>query len=371
MSIIYHQPKELPLGGIRLNANKFIKEKSEAEYAIGQLQGSGGEGLGKRFFNANLLISPLVTKEAVVSSRLEGTISTVSDVYKYEAGITPEYSGTAEVANYRKAINHAIPLIQQGRKIDKYFLKEIHRILLTGVRHKGVLGEFRNKDVWIGENQSVPIEKATYVPPKFLRVGEYVENLLDYLYKSQDDPLTKAAMIHYQFEAVHPFEDGNGRIGRLLIPLILFEKKRISLPILYMSGYFDSHKPEYTHSLHDVDRTGNYEEWLKFFFNSICEQLRQTQELIKDINKLYDEIKSKFPKQKSPYFMEFLGYLFERPFFNPTDVSDALSSSYIPVSGLIKKFKGAGIISKVEVDESFDKRFKIYRFDKLLNLLNR
>jgi Fic family protein len=369
MSVIYHQPKELPLAGIKLNANKFIKEKSEAEYAIGQLHGSGGEGLGKRFFNANLLISPLVTKEAIVSSRLEGTISTVSDVYKYEAGVAPEYSGTAEVANYRKAINHAIPLMQQGKRIDKQFLRDIHKILLNGVRHKGVLGEFRNKDVWIGENQNIPIEKATYVPPKFLRVEEYMDNLLEYLYKGSDDPLTKAAIIHYQFEAVHPFEDGNGRIGRLLIPLILFEKGRISLPILYMSGYFDSHKSEYTSALHQVDKIGNYEDWLKFFFNSICEQLKQTQELIRDINGLYDEVKCKFPKQKSPYFVEFLGYLFEHPIFNPTDVSKTLKSSHIPVAGLIEKFKANQLISQI-VDETFDKRFKIYSFNKLLNLLN-
>ncbi len=370
MPIIYHQPKYLLLNGILLDANKFINEKSDAEYAIGQLQGSGGEGYGKRFFNPKLLISPLATKEAILSSRLEGTISTVSDLYKYEAGISPEYSGTAEVANYRKAISQAIPLVQQGQKINKGFLKMIHKTLLTGVRHKGgVLGDFRQKDVWIGEKITDPIDKAIYVPPKFIKVEEYIDNLLEYLDKGTEDPLTKVAIIHYQFEAIHPFEDGNGRIGRLLIPLILFEKGRISLPILYMSGYFDSHRDGYIASLHKVDETLNYEEWLKFFFHSISEQLQETQQLINRINKLYDEIKDIFPKQKSPYFVDFLAYLFEHPIFNPTDVVENLKSTYNPVEGLINKMKEKGIIALVEKEAFPDKRFKFYSFDKLLVLL--
>jgi len=138
-----------------------------------------------------------------------------------------------------------------------------------------------------------------------------------------------------------------------------------------MSGYFDSHKPEYISALHSVDKTQNYEEWLKFFFNSVSEQLRDTHELISNINGLYDEVKDNFSKQQSPYFLEFLGYLFERPVFNPTDVGEKLGSSYVPVMNLIKKFKEKRIITKVEGDESSDKRFKIYSFDKLLNLLNK
>lgn len=369
MSIIYHQPKHLLLDGMHLDANKFINEKSNAEYAIGQLQGSGGDSYGKRFFNPKLLISPLATKEAIVSSRLEGTISTVSDVYKYEAGISPEYAGTAEVANYRKAINQAIPLVQKGYKINKGFLKAIHKTLLTGVRHKGALGEFRQKDVWIGEKKTDPINKATYIPPKFMKVEEYIDNLLEYLDKGTEDPLTKVAIMHYQFEAIHPFEDGNGRIGRLLIPLILFEKGRISLPILYMSGYFDSHRDDYITSLHKVDETSNYEKWLKFFFNSVSEQLQETQQLIDRINKLYDEVKETFPKQKSPYFVDFLAYLFEHPIFNPTDVMKKLKSTYVPVAGLVNKLKEKEIITLVKREESSDKRFKLYGFNKLLALL--
>lgn len=369
MAIVYHQPKSLPLDGLQLDANRFMQEKSNAEYALGHLQGSGGEGYGKSFFNPKLLLSPLATKEATISSKIEGTISTVSDVYRYEAGETPEYSGTAEVANYRKAITQAIHLVNQGRHIDQSLLRSTHRTLLTGVRHKGILGDFRRDDVWIGEKKNDPIEEAIYVPPKAVSIEPYMSNLLEYLEKGKEDPLTKAAIIHYQFEAVHPFEDGNGRIGRLLIPLILFQKNRISLPILYMSGYFESHRDEYLTALHKVDQTLEYEDWLCFFFRSVSEQLQETQQLMQEINKLYDETKEKFPKFRSPYLLPFLGYLFEHPVFNPTNATEALGATYAPTARLIKLFEGAGIIIQIKPGLDSDRRFKLYSFGRLLDLL--
>lgn len=367
--IVYHQPEHFPYNGVSLDANIFTKEKSDAEYRLGQLQGSGGEGYGKRFFNPDLLVSPLATKEATISSRIEGTISTISDVYKYEAGETPEYSGTAEVANYRKAITQEILLAQQGKKVNKAHLKSIHKTLLTGVRHKGILGDFRKDDVWIGEKQSDPIEKAIYVPPKAISVESYMDNLFEYIEKGSEDVLTKVALAHYQFEAIHPFEDGNGRIGRLLIPLILFEEKKISLPILYMSGYFDSHRDEYRYALHEVDRTLKYENWLRFFFNSVSEQLKQTHDLITSINKLFDEIEGKFTGSRSPYLLPFLGYIFERPVFNPTDAMEKLGSTYPPITLLIKLLEKEGVIKQLKSGSLADKRFKLYRFDKLIDLL--
>lgn len=368
MAVIYHQPKYLPLDGIPLDSNKFIVEKSHAEFALGILQGSGREGLGRRFFNPSLLISPLATKEATVSSRIEGTQSTVSDVYKYEAGVSPEYSGTTEVANYRTAIIEAASSLGRGTQIDKTFIKGIHRILLTGVRHGGTLGDFRRRDVWIAEKENDPIEKALYIPPKFMSVESFMENLLEYLDKGKEDPLTKVAIVHYQFEAIHPFEDGNGRIGRLLVPLILLEKKALSVPILYMSGYFDAHREEYLASLHKVDETSRYEDWLRFFFNSAAEQLWETQALIDKINKLYDDTKEMVLGSRSPYVLPFLGYLFERPFFFATAAIEALGSTYPPVANLIRLFEKNGVI--VQIPTPMDRRMKLYGFGKLIDLLS-
>ena len=365
--ISYAQPTSLPMRGLVLDANIFTKEKSEAEYSLGQLQGSGGEGLGKRFFNAELLISPLATKEAVMSSKIEGKISSVSDVYKYEAGQTPRYSGTAEVANYRRAIRQAMELVQAGRKMNKTYIKAIHKTLLSGVRHKGTLGDFRKCDVWIGEKENDPIEKAIYVPPVPVAIESYMDNLFEYIGQGIEDPLTKVALAHYQFEAIHPFEDGNGRVGRLLIPLILFENARISLPILYMSGYFDAHRDEYRAALHETDTTLKYERWLKFFFGSVSTQAKETLGLIAKINELYEKTEAKVGNSKSPYRLPFLGYMFEHPVFYPSGVMESLGATYPPVSGLIKLFEEKGIIKP---SRGFDKRMKVYTFTALIELLS-
>ncbi len=366
--IKYHEPKLFLKIGVELDANIFIKEKSEAEYSLGQLQGSGGDPLGKKFFNADLLISPLITKEAVMSSKIEGTISTISDVYKYEAGQKPHYSGTAEVFNYRRAMRQAIDLVQSGGKVSKSHIKGIHKTLLTGVRHKGTLGDFRNCDVWIGERENDPIEKAIYIPPYHPTVEAYMDNLFEYIEHGASDPLIKAGLVHYQFEAVHPFEDGNGRVGRWLIPLILYEHGRLSQPTLYMSGYFDTHRSEYREALHEVDTTMKYEKWLKFFFSSVAAQAGETLELIEKINRLYDKIEKEVSGSKSPYLQKFLAYIFEHPVFFPSAIMTELKATYLPVAGLIRLFENKKLIAR---GASLDKRTKVYIFEPLIELLNK
>ncbi len=368
--IKYHQPELLANKKFDFDANVFIEEKSKAEYSLGQLQGSGGDGLGKSFFNAELLISPLATKEAVMSSKIEGTISTVSDVYKLEAGETPSYSGTAEVLNYRRSITDAIALVQSERKMNKTHLKGLHRTLLTGVRHRGKLGDFRTDDVWIGEKQNDPIEKAIYVPPVPVAVEAYMDDLFGYMEKGKDDPLTKAAIVHYQFEAIHPVEDGNGRVGRLLIPLILFEYGRLSLPILYMSGYFDRHKDEYRLALRETDQTLKYEKWLKFFFRSVAAQATETLNIISKINNLYEKTASKVERSKSPYLHHFLAHIFGHPIFYTAEVIKSLKASYLAASGLIELFEANGLIRKITADVGPDKRRKLYVFSPLIDLLS-
>ena len=366
--IKYHEPKLLPKEGVAIDANIFFKEKSEAEYNLGQLQALGGDGLGKKFFNADLLISPLITKEAVMGSKIEGTISTISDVYKYEAGQKTSYSGTAEVFNYRAAMREATNLVQSGKKITKNHIKGIHKTLLTGVRHKGTLGDFRNCDVWIGEKSNDPIEKAIYVPPYYPTVDHYMDNIFDYIENGTDDPLTKAGLVHYQFEAVHPFEDGNGRVGRWLIPLILYENGRLSRPILYMSGYFDANRNLYRESLHDADTTMKYEIWLKFFFNSVASQAKETLNLIEKINMLYEKIEEQVSDSKSPYLQKFLAYIFEHPIFFAAPIIEELKSTPPPVAGLIRLFEERKLITRGIGD---DKRMKIYTFEPLIDLLNK
>lgn len=362
MTIQYHKPKDLPIDELSLDLNKFGENLIKAEYALGVLEGSQ-----KKLQNPTLLIAPLTAKEAAVSSRIEGTQSTVSDVFLYEAGGKPKHPDTAEVINYRKSMNAAISVLRQGRSLSIHMLKSLHQILLTGVRHKGTPGKFRDKAIWIGEKFGDPIEKAIHIPPEAHMVNDYIDNLFAYIEKSKDSPLIKAGVIHYQFEAIHPFEDGNGRIGRLLIPLILYEKQKISSPILYISGYFEKNREAYIDALHRVDEGGNYEDWLNFFFYCVAEQIKETQSIIGSIYGLYDGIRNEIKGSKSPYIFPFIDFLFKSPIFSTKQVKESINCfSRITVRSLIEAFQKKGKV----VELTKYKREKLYGFTPLLRILS-
>jgi Fic family protein len=222
-------------------------------------------------------------------------------------------------------------------------------------------------DVWIAKRAGDPIERAIYVPPEAHFVDEYVDDLLAYLKTGTEKILVKAGIAHYQFEAVHPFEDGNGRIGRLLIPLVLHHNNRLSKPILYISGYMEANRDEYIEILHSVDESGRMEPWLKFFFKSVAAQLKETQELVEGIYSLYDSIKSRFETSKSPYLVGFLDFIFKSPVFTaPMLLAETKISSNLTAKRLIKTFLDEKYL--VELPDRFH-RAKVYRFKPLLDLL--
>lgn len=363
MSILYHHPDHLPP---KLDYGSFAKELAEAQYAIGLLQGS--QGLLK---NAMHLIGPLVAREAAVSSKIEGTQSTSSDIYIYDAGGKPTYSDTPVVSNYRAAMLDAIyGLKSSGKKLTAHLIKSLHSTLLKDVRHKGVLGNFREGPVWIAEKEGDPIEKALYIPPENIHVPSYIENLLDYIETTGDDiTLVKAGVIHYQFEAVHPFEDGNGRIGRLLIPLILFYKGELSLPIVYSSGYFEARPNKYREALRTVDETGKYEEWLKFFLKAITEQAKETMQLISNIQTLHNEIRANYEISKSPNMNRVIDFLFESPIFTIPMMQSRLSLKVrLTAVRLVSQLEIDGVIKEIK-NQKGPGGAKLYAFDNLLRLI--
>ncbi|MHB1087111.1 MAG: Fic family protein, partial [Minisyncoccota bacterium] len=219
MVVKHHKPDFLPLDGIELDHNVFANELADASYALGLM-----ESAQSKLRSSRLLISPLTAKEATVSSRIEGTQSTVSDVFLLEAGAAPRHSDTQQVANYRRAINYATTELSRGRKISGNLIESVHGILLKDVRHKGEVGSWRTGVVYIADQATDSIDKALYVPPEPHFVRDYMENYVKYLHQGKESVLIKAAIAHYQFEAVHPFDDGNGRVGRLLIPLVIFQE---------------------------------------------------------------------------------------------------------------------------------------------------
>ncbi len=353
--------KPLKSNGLGLDYNVFAEELSVAEYALGLLEGSQ-----KKLQNADLLISPLTAKEAATSSKIEGTQSDVADVFMFEAGGTTKHSDTREVVNYRRAMKLAMAEIRKGREVSSNIIESLHGVLLDHVRHSGLLGRFREGQVWIAQRAGDPIEKAIYIPPQPIHVKGLIDNLFDYINSGKENSLIKSGIAHYQFEAIHPFDDGNGRIGRLLIPLVLYKEKRLSSPILYLSGYFDKNRDEYIDRLHGVDEGDDLEVWLKFYLHSVAEQLKETQRLIEDIYSLYDKMRDLSAGGKSPYVIPFIEMLFMSPIFTIKMVQDYTKcSSYITATSLIKIFQAKKLISNIGKIG----RNKLYRFNALLKII--
>lgn len=361
MVVKHHHPENLPPV---LDYGIFARELASAQYAIGLLQGSQG-----KLHNAMHLIGPLVAKEAAVSSKIEGTQSTSSDIYIFDAGGQPAHSDTPVVSNYRSAMLDAIYSSQRGQKLTAHLIKSLHGALLKGVRHKGKIGAFREGDVWIAEKDGDPIESALYIPPEHVHVTDYVNNILDYIEQGDDINLVKAGVVHYQFEAVHPFDDGNGRIGRLLIPLILFYKGDLSLPIVYSSGYFEARPGEYRAALRTADKTGKYEEWLKFFLNAITEQAKETMELINRIQELHNEIQKKYEVSKSPYMGRCIAFIFDSPVFTLPRMQQKLSIGVrMTAVRLVDQLLRDGVIVEVTGVKGLAGA-KLYGFNKLLQII--
>src|ERR1700724_472391 len=221
--------------------------------------------------NAELLLSPLTTQEAVLSSRIEGTQATFGEVLKFEAGEKPEQESRRldiqEILNYRTAL-HVAEEELRSRPFNLNLLLKLHNVLLDSVRgrDKG-RGRFRTIQNWIGRPGS-PIHQAAYIPPEPLSIRPLLDNWEKYYHAERPDQLVQLAMLHGQFELIHPFVDGNGRIGRILIPLFLFERKLLSRPVFYLSAYIEEHKDEYVECLRGLGRErGGWKRWVEFFLN--------------------------------------------------------------------------------------------------------
>lgn len=363
MSDIQHfHPKKLP---VELDPGKFTRELAQAKYDLGSLNGAHQTLENEKLLgNPTLLIAPLTAKEAAVSSKIEGTQSNASDVFYYEASGEERQSDTAEVANYRKAIMQSIGELNKGRELSQHLLKSIHETLLHEVRHQGKLGDYREDVVYIAEKRSDPIEEALYIPPEPYLVPEYMDNLWEYL-KSEEEVLIKIGIAHYQFEAIHPFEDGNGRIGRMLIPLTLFYEGELPFPIVYLSGYFERNRDKYISALHSVDTTEDYEEWLSFFFKAISAQSKQTQSIIDEIYSLYNKIRSEF-ETKSPYLIPFIEFAFRNPVFTIPQATETLECSRKTIERLLAKFKKRNFVLKINLKKG---RTHFYAFKDLLEIL--
>ena len=306
-------PHKLPLE--KINWEIIIPHIGPANRAIAKL-----DAFLQSIPNANILLSPLATREAVLSSRIEGTQATLEEVLVFEANPkkeTNKYEDIQEIISYRKAMNMAIEQLEK-LPLSERLIKEIHMVLLTNSRGKGKdPGNFRTGNVFIGK-QTLGLVGATYVPPEPQLISEYFSNFEKYIhYEEEKDEIVQLAIVHAQFEIIHPFWDGNGRTGRILMPLFLYYKKVLSSPMFYLSEYFELHRDEYYASLQNISRYGDWENWIKFFLIAVEKQSTINIEKIQKILALYEKLKIKIVDIPTPKnAIKVLDFLFSSPIFD-------------------------------------------------------
>jgi len=352
-------PKELEYD------ERLLIKVAEARGQLGVLAGR------IRHINEDLLVAPLLTKEAVLSSKIEGTQASIEDVFRFDAASKQDQESDAqsdeqEIANYRQAMRFAVSQLN-NRPLGETAIQSLHSILLKSVRGKQRdPGNYRRMQVYIGP-QGTTIEQATYVPPIASEVPGLMNNLVKYIHLDDVEPLIQIGVSHYQFEAIHPFMDGNGRIGRLLIALLLYEKGILAYPVLYISEYFEKNRKEYYRLLNEVTEGDGWVAWLTFFLDGVIKQSKHAQNTVDQILALYERLKIKAIKMGSPYAVEFLDTIFESPVVTYSRLREKLSAkSPQTVFNLVDKFVKGRVLFALEGQKS---RGQMYIFTDLLKLL--
>lgn len=324
--------------------------------------------------NPAIFLSPLETKEAILSSRIEGTVTTLDEVLKYEADIHPDSESKKrdiiEVLNYRKATRYANEWLERGLPFSLSMVCAIQKELITGVRGKNKRpGEVRIEQVWIG-SKNCRIEDATYIPPEPLGLRLHLENLFMFLKSDAIEPLIQTAILHAQFEIIHPFMDGNGRTGRILVPLFLWYKKRLTSPMFYISEYLDEYRDDYVGNLLLISQNNDWQRWIHFFLDAIEVQAQRNAEKAGQVLDLYAQMKDLVTTiSNSPYGIKVLDTLFRMPVFRSSDFRKMAELNPQTTHRIIARFKQEGIL--VTIKEPSGRSPEILRFEKLYDLINR
>lgn len=335
---------------------------SKADSTLSKLSGAG-----LLIPNPDLLVIPYLKKEALSSSRIEGTRISLSDYFLTEArGIEKEDIEATEVGNYLKSTKYALKKIEEG-PITKELINNMHKILMKGVRGNELLpGNFRPVQNWIGP-KNTKIQNATFVPPPQEEVEKLIDDLIDYLNRYSDTPLLiKCALMHYQFETIHPFCDGNGRIGRSLITLYLCKKNKISKPLLYASDYFEKHRNEYSDILLNTNKTGNFEEWIKFFLEAIKVQSEDALKRTMQIQKLHEKYQEKTKNHKQAInLLNVIDLLFLNPFIQINQIARQLKVTYPTAKKAVQNLIKLGILKPATKRE----RNKLFVAHEILDII--
>ena len=320
---------------------ELVNALSAADRAIGRLAGES-----RRLPNPRLLIQPFIRREAVLSSRIEGTQSTLTDLLAAEAGARVERDSAdlQEVANYVRALDFSVQELET-LPLSLRLVRETHRLLMTGVREESASpGEFRRTQNWIGPPGCRP-ETATYVPPPPEAVVDCLEHWERFLHDESLPPLIHAALVHAQFEAIHPFRDGNGRVGRLVVTLLLVERDVLKAPLLYLSAWFEATRPEYYARLLGTTAPGEWHEWLVYFLNGVATEAEDAASRIRTIDRLMLRWRTQLAKGKSRVPETVLELFRENPFWTTTGIAQRLDIAFTTAGSAIERLQAAGIVS--------------------------
>jgi Fic family protein len=335
---------------------------ANAATLIGKLAGEG-----RRLPNPHVLIRPFVRREAVFSSRIEGTQSTLGELLAAEAGAAVERSpdDLQEVGNYVIALEYGIERLKT-LPLSLRLVRELHEKLMTGVRRQHATpGEFRHTQNWIGRPGDT-LAQAAYVPPPPDSLGGHLSAWEKFLHDRMLPPLIHAALAHYQFEAIHPFLDGNGRVGRLLITLELCERDVLPAPLLYLSAFFDATRADYYEGLRRVSEHGDWSGWLQYFLNGVARQAEDALSRAERINALLALWRNKFSGVAgAKVALQMVDTLGANPFITPRAAEQHLGVAYNTVMRAIAQLEKNGIIEEI----SGAKRGRAYCAQKLLAIL--
>jgi len=350
-----------------VSTEQLITPLAEATQALGRLH-----GIGPRVGSREILIEPFIRKEALESSQIEGTHATLSDIYAYEAGQETlidedRQQGTQEVVNYLYALTHGLDAITAGDPITVELLCEVHDRLLSGVRgDEADPGELRTTQNFIG---STPyIQDARYVPPPPNEIPDLLEDLLEYANQETNlHPLLRIGLTHYQFETIHPFLDGNGRLGRLLISLLLQRDGLLPEPYLYLSSYFNARRSDYVDHLLAVSQHGEWGEWLLFFLRGVqsqADEAHQRANLLVDLREGYQQ---RYQSERSENILELVMRLFEDPYLDVNTAAEWLDVEYSTANRLIGQLEDDGILEELTGKD----RNRFYRASEVFQIINK
>jgi Fic family protein len=339
--------------------SKFIGALSDADRLIGRLAGEGGR-------LPPVLIRPLVRREAVLSSKIEGTQATLGELLAAEAGAAVDRSpeDLREVGNYVVALEHGVSRLKK-LPLCVRLTRELHEKLMTGVRaHHAKPGRFRTVQNWIGKPGSTVVT-ASYVPPPPEEVESCLAAWENFLHESNLPPLVTIALAHYQFEAIHPFLDGNGRVGRLLISLFLIERQILPAPLLYLSAFFEASRRDYYEGLRGVSERGNWNDWLEYFLLGVARMSEDVLSRATRINQLVAQWQRKVSGESTNNPLRVVELLVANPFITTKGATDMLGIAFTTAQRAIERLERVGIVKKI----GEAKRGRVYCANALLDIL--